>query len=295
MSNKVNEVVWGADPEFGAVYRSGDDFYVMPPIKFRRDFGVTFEPDPEGRHPVFMQLEGSIVHEDGAAFEMSLPPTSSWKELWERIQYVKKVFAERVLSGIPGVLPELLSIPSIKWDVERWKGEGDDFELCTQFGCDPDFDVYDTKTCQVADASLHPWRYFGGHIHMSNLDIFEEDPALVVRCMVITAGLASTAFSPYPELEKERMFLYGKPGKFRPQNYKDGTIGLEYRTPSTAWTSSFTMAEKVFNWAKTGLEIAVTGLYKEILPEFELSARKAIKDVQTHTATEILSKIGGRL
>jgi hypothetical protein len=37
------------------------------------------------------------------------------------------------------------------------------------------------------------------------------------------------------ESELLRSKVYGKPGAFRPQQYKDGSTGIEYRTPSNNW------------------------------------------------------------
>lgn len=291
--SKIQKPVFGADPEYFAGYKNGDgDLCALPPVIFRTELGVPFTP--HGTHPIFKKYGDTIVHEDGAAFEMSTSPSSDWKVLWENLNNAKTLFAEEVLSQFPhDCVPELMSIPTIAWDIERWRGRGDDFDMAVRFGCDPDQDVYGTEVKDVImDASEHPYRYGGGHIHVSGVDMIESHPLLAVRCMVLTAGLAATAYSDVPELESLRLFRYGKPGKFRVQHYPDGKVGIEYRTVSTSWTKSKALAQEIFTWATIGIQnLLQGGLLEEIASKFETEAAEAILACDQAKSRQILEFI----
>ena len=289
--SKTKSLKWGSDPEFGAGYVRRGHQYVLPPVVFRTDLDVetdTSNPD----HPVFMKVGDTVIHEDGCAFEMSTPPSNSWKTIWDNIDHAKSVFESTFLSKYPDVCDmKLHSLPTMLYEVQRWLGRGDEFHLSTRFGCDPDIDVFNTvpRYGKEIDATRHKYRYFGGHIHVSGMPEFSDIPLIAIKCMVVTAGVASTAFSTVPALEKKRLYLYGKPGKMRPQNYPNGETGIEYRTPSTTWTGDFKLAEKIFGWAEIGLlNILGSGLYKTLLPKVVNDAVKSIRNVDQPLAMEVL-------
>jgi hypothetical protein len=300
MSKKAN-LLWGADPEFFAGYDKEGVLYAMPPVVFRRNFGA--EVKENGSHPIFMEVEGVKIHEDGAAFEMSLPPSSSWMDLFDRINHARKVFAETFLSRYE-VNPELLALPSIQWEVGRWIGEGGDFKFATRFGCDPDLDAFShmlktPRRSKDFDASLHPWRYAGGHIHISGVKEIQESPLIAIRSLALTAGLAATAYSDVADLERERVFRYGLPGKFRVQKYNGkfndiefSESGVEYRTPSVRWTSSRDIASKVFGWAEVGIQsLLIGGLYDNLSEELVRAGIESIIKVDQEQALEVLKTV----
>jgi hypothetical protein len=287
---------FGSDPEFFAAYAENGELNVLPPVILRTDYKAEFEEN--GRHPIFKRYGETIVHEDGAAFEMSTPPSNDWRSMWNTLHEVKELFAKDVLSKYPQVcLPALYSLPAMHFQVDKWMNRGPEFEMATQFGCDADEDVFNMRTrCKVYDASLHPWRYAGGHIHVSGIPEIEKAPLQAIKSMVLTAGLASTAYTDVPELESERLFLYGRPGKFRIQNYPNGEMGVEYRTPSTRWTESIELAEKVFSWAEIGMKSLLQGgLLLELEPIIMEDAQQAILKVDQNKAKELLSFIGSKV
>jgi len=275
------EPVFGADPEFFASYRGRDGFsYCMPPVIFRTEFGIPAEEN--GRHPIFLHCSNEqIVHEDGAAFELTVNPTKDWHKLFNDINSARDEFNDKILSKFQGTVdPHLKALPTIGWDVKRWKNRGEDFEMATEFGCDPDQDLFDLQSqCHVIDASKHPYRYGGGHIHMSNVAEIDTEPLTVLRMMVLAAGLSAVAYSPVPDLEKERTYLYGRPGKFRIQNYPDGTHGVEYRTPSNSWTDNVNLAALIFEAIKIGVH--------KLLPEKRVD--NLMTELQDDVITAILS------
>lgn len=287
---------FGADPEMFAGYEKNGKTFVLPPVFFRTELGVSAEEN--GSHPIFARYDDTIVHEDGAAYEMSTPPSENWKDIWNHINGAKTQFGNDVLSKFPeACLPNLLALPTINFEVGRWARAGADFHLSTIFGCDPDEDVYNMKKkCTVIDARKHPERYAGGHIHVSGISDIRERPLIAIRSMVITAGLAATAYSDVPELERGRLYLYGRPGKFRIQEYKDGTVGVEYRTPSTRWTEHYELAERIFTWATVGMTYLLQGgLFEKVAKKVETDAVDAIMNVDQQKAASLLSYIEGAM
>ena len=293
---KQKKLLFGTDPEFFAVEVADGEASVIPPVAFRLDRGVPVLEN--GTHPIFKKYGDSIIHEDGVAFELSTPPSHDWRELWDRVHSIRESFGVDVLSHHSDFcLPQLFSLPTVNYQVNRWIDKGPEYFLCNLFGCDEDEDVYDTKAKHVVvDASRHPERYGGGHIHVSGLKEIEKSPLKAVRSMVLTAGLAATAYTDTPELDSRRVSLYGRPGKYRVQNYPDGTVGVEYRTPSNRWTENWSLADKIFTWAEIGMNnLLVGGLLNDIAKDVEKEAAKAISNFNQKDAKDILSLIESKL
>lgn len=287
-------LIFGSDPEFFAGYTNPEtgELNVLPPVVLRTEHGAEFEEN--GRHPIFKRYGDTIVHEDGAAFEMSTPPSADWKAMWQTLHDVRESFGKEVLVNYPKVCNSVLyALPAMHYQVERWQFKGPEFQMATLFGCDADMDAFNMKArCKVLDATQHPWRYAGGHIHASGIPEIESEPLNAIKSMVLTAGLASTAYTDVPGLEKERLFLYGRPGKFRVQKYSTGECGIEYRTPSTRWTESLELATQVFTWAEIGLKnLLQGGLLKELEPVIMEDAKKAISTVNQKKAQDLLGFI----
>lgn len=297
----MSKIVFGADPEYFASVEKDGQLFAVPPYIFRKDWGVeTITDDP--RHPIFMEVNGVKIHEDGAAFEMSLSPSENWKELFERISLAREYFAKEFLSKFD-VIPELKALPSIHWDVDGWNSRADDeFKMATEFGCDPDRDAFNTRARErVFDASLHPWRYGGGHIHFSGVEEIKESPVIAVKCLALTAGLGAVIMSDVPHLERERVFRYGKPGKYRVQKYgklfneiPNTDVGIEYRTLSNRWTGSFEVASEVFRLAEFGInELLVKKGFSKISDDVIQEACEAITNFDQEKARQVLSVVEG--
>lgn len=296
VKKSIDEITWGADPEFFASVEVDGVLSVVPPAFFRTALEAVTEEN--ANHPIFKRYGKTIYHEDGGAFEVSTPPSKDWREIWKTISQTKEAFGNDVLSQYaPHCLPQLFSLPSMNWQVERWLDHGPEFAFATRFGCDADEDAFNTeKKCEVLDASLHPKRYAGGHIHISGIKDVEKYPIPAIHSLAFTAGLASTAYSTVPELERDRLFLYGRPGKYRVQHYPDGTVGAEYRTPSTSWTDDYSLAEKIFGWAEIGIKsLLCGGLLKELAPVIEHDALEAMMTVNQEKCREILAYIESKV
>lgn len=297
------KILYGTDPEKEAVYERDGELYALPPYFFRKYLGVQATDDPN--HPVFLEGDGWKVHEDGANFEFSIRPSHNPRDLFDTVKQAEKALEDNILKLFPEhCLPNVHSLPTVNWDVDRWQNEGEDFFMSTQFGCDPDEDVWDSEAeGSIMDASKFPFRFCGGHLHLSGSPKIAEDPHLAIRCMAYTAGLAAVAFSDVPRLERDRTFLYGKPGKFRVQNYgvnnpfgPDYAAGIEYRTPSTRWTGVWEIAQKVLSWAEIGVkELLENGLGAELDEKLEKPAIRAILKADQESALELLEYIQERI
>jgi hypothetical protein len=162
---------------------------------------------------------------------------------------------------------EFKPIPAINFDTEQFKNDEEGI-YSTRFGCDIDFDAWETIIEQMEeDASEHIYRYAGGHIHTSvmNNNILKDNPVPAIKAMGFTVGNFISSISPFPKLDYIRTYRYGRPGRFRPQKYPDGNFGIEYRTPSNAWTAikKENIIDEIEYWIKIAIERILTD--KELL------------------------------
>ena len=287
---------FGADPEVFIGYPLGEKTCVLPPSFLR--LMHNHEVIKNGRHPIFIKKEEYIVHEDGAALEVGVIPSANWEDLWERINRSYEDISTNLLALYPNDCDGKVHIlPTITYDVERWKGYSEEFHMSNIFGCDADIDAFDTeREAEVIDATLHDERYGGGHIHTSGSELASEDPISAIKFLAMTAGNAAIAYSDVPSLEKARTYLYGKPGKFRVQKYSNGETGIEYRTPSNTWTKDKKIAERIFTWFKVGIEnLLEQGLGFELIEELTQPTIDAIINADQSLALQILTRIEERI
>lgn len=299
-------LVYGTDPEFFAACLKDGEYSVIPPAWFREYGGVDFIPDI--KHPLFidaMDELGVKVMEDGVAFEETVLPDTNWKNLFERVQIGKKLLSDLILSKFPDIcLPDVLTVPTIGYDIERWRKESAEFRMCLIFGCDRDYDAENNnKKSTTINAMKHPFRYGGGHIHVSGSEFIKNEPILAIQSLKMTAGLAAVAFSDVPELDKARTYLYGRPAKYRPQKYSSlfngiphTDFGVEYRTPSNRWTNSFEHAQEVFKWVEIGIKnLLEQGLGLELIEKIGKDASEALINCDQPKAKELLSFVEARI
>ncbi len=292
------DIKFGADPEvFVTEEKDGKDF-VIPPAYFRECLGLDHKPDP--RHPSFLEVDGIKIHEDGAAFEFTLPPAESISELLKSIHHGYELLQNVVLKDFGNY--KLQVIPTVDYDVERWLNMKDNEYLFMSFmfGCDPHMLAWEPeKEDEPVDAARHPYRYGGGHMHFSGLPIFKENPIMAVRAFDLTVGLAATAFSPVPKLEEIRTFRYGKAGVWRPQRYPDGSSGLEYRSVSNSWTSpkNTELATNIEKWANIAIEHLLPNLEKAeaLIMKYRQEMLTAISTSNQELALGVLNSLEGEV
>jgi len=247
----MTKLKFGCDPEFFASYNDNKDYdaflphrvFAYSPAACERWEGLKPLMDDE-KHPLYFSYRtpmGALANivGDGVAFELNFnQPFETVKEFFESVQFAKFRLADSLSKLGYGFFDQ----PVVNFDYQRfWTEElmsDPKFFMGVIFGCDPDKDAFDTASvCDIKNASTHPYRYGGGHIHISGDDAIAQHPVPFAMLLGLFLGNYCVAHTTHIDSEKIRAKYYGKPGKYRVQNYKDGTVGVEYRTPSNDWTS----------------------------------------------------------
>jgi hypothetical protein len=252
----------GGDPESFAVDSVGN---CIPPFIMEKTYGlqvIAGDADATGyiKHPEYVhgnlvEFNGKMIPEyivmsDGAAIEYTLKPSTSSHEFYDRYMFTKQA-AQKMLEPL-GL--SVYAKPAIRFDSSIFAevAMSPTFEAAFNFacrmGCDQDFDIYNGQWSVDVDATKVMRRFAGGHIHIAcpKFDMHKLYLAFT-KLMDIFVGNIHIFNTPFPALEAERQQFYGRPGKIRFQSYKDGTQGIEYRTPSVSLYESFYTVDLVFN------------------------------------------------
>lgn len=194
------------------------------------------------------------VEIDGVSLELTMEPDSNSerfvKRLFQHIEVTQKFFDVKLVPASNMFYTEK--------DLEvRFAGV---------LGCSFDYNVYTGKQQAGKIVKDSPtMRTFGGHIHLEC-----RERVNVVKWMDIFVGVFSTVH--WNDRERKRM--YGKAGSFRPKPY-----GIEYRVPSSMWTSDQSLALEIINLSRKAVE------RQDESPSKELSA-KAIKIINSCSAKQ---------
>ena len=294
-------LLFGSDPELFVAKNINEKDYVVPPVFFRKELGESIL-SYDKKHPIFAEIKVSgneviKIIEDGAAFELTVPPRTNILELLDLIHLgYEKVHEIASKYGYKATV-----IPTINYNIEEYLNMGEEFLMCLLFGCDPDLDAFNTEKIQFEESALdHPYRYGGGHIHISGSELIKKYPIPTVRLLAFTVGNFVTANSPHPELDNLRTYRYGQPGKYRIQKYgkvyndiPHTDIGIEYRTPSNSWTTIKDMAEGIQYWATLAIEriLPDKNKAKEIMKELSDTGTRAIVETNKQLADRNLGFI----
>lgn len=245
----TSQVTVGTDPEICAVIMKDNKPVVVSPALLEVMSGLTNlnddptdlrTPEEKLKHPFYIKTPEYKWQMDGVAFELTInAPYTSVLDL-------KYIFSDATadLSRLLGKVRfdskavRLVQRPVVPIDVDMYTPylENEKIYQGFIFGCDPDEDaILPDYKCETVDVSTHPYRYFGGHIHVGH-----EDPAVAelfkklvkpfVQLLACTVGVFCISNTLYTKDETLRAQQYGRPGRFRPQEW-----GLEYRTPSVSW------------------------------------------------------------
>ena len=278
----------GTDPELFAVR----DGVIIPPICVEEEglkrIGTLVPQDPD-YHPVYYKQGGVQIIGDGAAFEFNVPPCDNPKQLTEYWEKAKDI--------LRGLLPKDIKIVAkaaqrfeLEVLLQQYNIPKERLTYSVRFGCDTQFNVYMNAATPEVNAKNIPWRYAGGHIHMSPVDQNLIRPT--VFALDQTVGLLCLFKSPYPEAEIVRQEFYGIPGNYRPQKYGKKVLGLEYRTPSVAWLDSPALTEKLFDVIPHVLQLATTDKMLELYLEYNDLARDAILTYNKIEGEKVLEGMG---
>jgi len=141
-----------------------------------------------------------------------------------------------------------------------------------RFGCLPDFNAYTcTTNTNEIDATNHPYRYAGGHIHLGVSSPYlakssgewvmaktEEGHLRIIKLLDLIVGIPCVLLDNSKEAMVRRS-EYGKAGCFRPTPY-----GIEYRTPSCWWIKSPITVSLILGLARLAWTIAGNNADEEL-------------------------------
>jgi len=171
-----------------------------------------------------------------------------------------------------------------------------------RFGCMPDFNAY-TRTTSTGeiDATRHPYRYAGGHIHLGIASKYlkkdsnefkmaktEEGHIEIIKLLDLIVGIPSVLLDNSKAAIRRRS-KYGKAGCFRPTPY-----GIEYRTPSCFWIKAPELVSLIMGLARIAWTLGAQGLDKEFLEKVkyeEQVVREVIDNSDIIKAKEIWQSI----
>jgi len=295
--NNIRELKFGADPEVFASIDIEDKILAVSPALLEKFAGVKYiKQDEEEKHPVYIDTNEFSWMMDGCAFEVTFHhPIYSYVQL--------RYNMENALDSLKWFLcnlriydlePKLYTKPVIEINPDMYLDFLSEKKMHQGFifGCDPDKDAIESNyKCETMDVFTHLFRYAGGHFHFSGLNILQEVPGPAIKLLAITVGNFCMANSLYPELEKQRAKTYGKPGRYRIQNYKNGDKGIEYRSPSNSWISfSIEQYEELFYWMRKGVEFLLDQRV-DILKQFLNPTIEAITTANGNQSKIILQEI----
>lgn len=236
---------------------------------------------------------------DGIQGEMSYAPNTCRETVIARIKAIL-MEAQRIAKDDHHILLK----PSSKIDRKIIENAHPEARI---FGCLPDFNAYTraTNTCEM-DASRHPFRYAGGHLHFGISPNAERDPnskmykgeisivndpsmhLRVVKMMDLFISIVTLPLDNAPG-SKRRRTKYGKAGCFRPTPY-----GVEYRTPSCWWIKSPVTVSLVYALGRMAWSITAAGLDEEfyrVLKISEEDVRGIIDESNIEASNELWKKI----
>jgi len=287
-------LTYGADPEF---FAATEKHGVISPALLIEENKIRIEEYDE-KHPVFYKDDRFSWMMDGVAFEITLLQPH---ENPENIYYTIKDALKTLRSILNGVTFEdypikIETLPAIRIRPEIYQEKLANPMIFQGFifGCDEDFDAiemnYEGNTIDVFN---HEWRYGAGHIHVGTdseeflnklADRAELDK--MIQLAAIYAGNTAIAFSSNPKLDRQRTFHYGRPGRFRPQDW-----GFEYRTPSNLWTKSLKTTKKIFEAVAKAVESYENNMWKELTDNFLEETIKNILDADKKGARKLLAQL----
>lgn len=207
--------------------------------------------------------------EDGVAYEVNIPPSSSRTEFCTAI--------ERVLCFSRSLLQDKGLCYSTELSSYRFSNSQLSTPEAMTIGCDPDWQAYGPgnkpvkrKAFDIKD--LGNYRHCGGHLH------FGYDKALLPEHALVRL-IDALIYLPLLSKDKQtaRRGIYGLAGLYRPKPY-----GLEYRSMSNFWLNDpGQVARASFN--------LLLDIHNDIEKMYEVYMALPLADIE-----EMISKGGGK-
>lgn len=211
-------VTLGSDPELFVANEKGEIVTAEPYVKGTKSEPYRFDKDNQG----------FCTSLDNVMAEFTIPPVKDAKEMCTAIFHGINFINEMLPKGF-----KTIAQASAVLDEKHLESDS-----AKEFGCEPDYNVWErciNPKPQAVDTKL---RTCGGHVHIGyanpNIEINE---ALVKACDIFL-GLPSILL----DLDDRRREMYGKAGCFRMPAH-----GIEYRVLSNFWTKSEELITWVFN------------------------------------------------
>ena len=189
---------------------------------------------------------GSIIV-DGVAIEFQPYAATEPEEVVHNLKPLLKFGYE--MSKETNV--ELRVIPEYPFDLKWCESD----PSLGEFGCSPDVSAWGDECLPATiDASKHPWRYAGCHIHIGvagNPGYFNDTAVIerVSKSLDRTVGLTAMVLN--RNLDRRRRSIYGRPGIYRHQPW-----GMEYRTPGNILLNKPTTMKFIFKLTKKVVELS---------------------------------------
>lgn len=247
-------ITLGCDPEMFLVDGDGTPVSAIGLIGAGKDNPKQLEGYPDGY----------AIQEDNVAVEYNIPPAegpaSFSLSVCRARDYVTNNVAEK--NGLRISTAASLLFPTTELQNPA----------AQEFGCDPDFNVYDLVGNPPPKARDKTLRSAGGHFHIGmytdgGYQLSDEEKILVAQILELFVGTSLAIL----DKDKRRMKLYGKAGAVRLKPY-----GFEYRTPSNLW--SFLTHSNIALVASTMFEVLGNLDYysKHFNPRYAMLARAGI-------------------
>lgn len=265
-------------------------------------FGEMVYPDGTFKSIVVKSLSGTIFA-DGASLELNPYPHNAVSAVVGNMAGLMRCCSHILEASKTQVTNVSMEItPAMDFDLKMldiWNDPN-----IAIFGCDPDKSIWPRKICPSnIDASKHPTRYFGGHVHVGLKTLLDElgekpesiklwlfDNMDVVRNLTLifdaTCGQIGLLFDDVvKEPASKRRMVYGQPGVYRPQDH-----GLEYRSLSNSWLLSIKRAEEMLTWAKRVPYLLMANVHVPLADESE-NIVNALLSGSVEYATKNLYKV----
>jgi len=248
--------------ESNSASMGGDPEYFVADGKGKILNADAFFPGKE--HPIIVKSRGNIDSKmffDGIQAEMAVAYSSCREYFADNIKWCWEAALAKLPSDHRLVLKPSARIR--KEIIERADPEA------RRFGCAPDFNAYTlTTNTPEMDASRHPFRYAGGHLHFGLTDIqyrpskdpyrimatTEEGHLRIIKFFDLLVTIPTLLLDNGPGARRRRS-KYGKAGCFRPTPY-----GIEYRTPSCWWLKSPMTVSIIYGLGRLAWTIVGKGL-----------------------------------
>jgi hypothetical protein len=211
--------------------------------------------------------KGLALFFDGIQAEMNVPASTCRESLSYYIRTCLRKANDKI-----GKKHSIVMQPSIRVKQSVLNNADPEARI---FGCAPDFNAYTLgQNTPEMDASRHPYRYAGGHIHLGisspylrkdsiqyQLAKTEEGHIKTIKFIDYLTG-AILVMMDKGVHAKRRRTKYGTAGCFRPTPY-----GLEYRTPSCWWMKSPATMSLTFGILRLAWNILVSKADEDLIAQ----------------------------